>query len=156
MRTTSRGRALGLLAAAGLLLSLTSRSGADDADPPERVAVADLIEGSAAAQFAGAGDWTADLANRPLTSGDKVWVDANSRAELHLGSMAIRLGANTGLQFLNVADSVAQLRLSAGSMNVRLRYCRRMKPLRWIPRIARSPCCRPESIASMSVIPVMR
>jgi hypothetical protein len=122
MRTTSRGRALGLLAAAGLLLSLTSRSGADDADPPERVAVADLIEGSAAAQFAGAGDWTADLANRPLTSGDKVWVDANSRAELHLGSMAIRLGANTGLQFLNVADSVAQLRLSAGSMNVRLRY----------------------------------
>jgi hypothetical protein len=51
-----------------------------------------------------------------------VWVDANSRAELHLGSMAIRLGANTGLQFLNVADSVAQLRLSAGSMNVRLRY----------------------------------
>jgi hypothetical protein len=122
MRTGSCGRAFGLVAAAGLLLSLASRSTADDGDPPERVAVADLIEGSAAAQFAGSGDWTADLANRPLTSGDKVWVDANSRAELHLGSTAIRLGANTGLQFLNVADSVAQLRLSAGSMNVRLRY----------------------------------
>jgi uncharacterized protein DUF6600/FecR-like protein len=122
MRTTPCGRALSLVAAAGLLLSLTSRSTADDGDPPERVAVADLIEGSAAAQFAGVGDWTADLANRPLTSGDKVWVDANSRAQLHLGSTAIRLGANTGLQFLNVADSVAQLRLSAGSMNVRLRY----------------------------------
>ncbi len=122
MRATSRGSALGLLAAAGLLLALASRSGADDGDPPERVAVADLVEGSVAAQFAGAGDWTSDLANRPLTSGDKLWVDADSRAELHLGSTAIRLGANTGLQFLNVADSVAQLRLSAGSMNVRLRY----------------------------------
>jgi hypothetical protein len=122
MRTISCARALRLVACAGLLLSLALRSSADDGDPPERVAVADLIEGSAAAQFAGAGDWTSDLANRPLTSGDKVWVDANSRAELHLGSTAIRLGANSGLQFLNVADNFAQLRLSAGSMNVRLRY----------------------------------
>jgi hypothetical protein len=122
MRGSHRGSALGLVAAAGLVLSLASGSRADDGDPPERVAVADLIEGSVAAQFGGAGDWSADLANRPLTSGDKLWVDANSRAELHLGSTAIRLGANTGLQFLNVADNVAQLRLSAGSMNLRLRY----------------------------------
>jgi hypothetical protein len=122
MRGSYRGPALGLVAAAGLLIALASGSRADEGDPPERVAVADLIEGSVAAQFAGAGDWSADLANRPLTSGDKLWVDANSRVELHLGSTAIRLGANTGLQFLNVADNLAQLRLSAGSMNVRLRY----------------------------------
>jgi hypothetical protein len=108
--------------AAATLLLLASVGHADEGDPPERVGVLDLVEGAAAAQLAGASDWTADLANRPLTTGDKVWVDANSRAELHIGSAAIRLGANTGLQFLNVGDRVAQLRLSAGSMNLRLRY----------------------------------
>jgi hypothetical protein len=103
-------------------LALAGRIQADAGDPPERVAVIDLVDGAAAAQPAGVGDWVADLANRPLTSGDKLWVDDNSRAELHLGSSAIRLGADTGVQFLNVGDRVAQLRLSAGSMNVRLRY----------------------------------
>jgi hypothetical protein len=115
-------RVLGPIAAFGLGLATATPGIADEGDPPERVAVVDLVEGAAAAQPAGIGDWTADLANRPLTSGDKVWVDANSRAEMHLGSAAIRLGANTALQFLNVADRGAQLRLSTGSMNVRLRY----------------------------------
>jgi hypothetical protein len=109
-------------AVALLFVSLASNSFADEGDPPERVAVVDLIEGAAAAQLAGESDWTADLSNRPLTSGDKLWVAANSRAELHLGSTAVRLGANTGLQFLDVGDRVTQLRLSAGSMNLRVRY----------------------------------
>ncbi len=122
MHRPSCERILCALIAAALSLSLASEVLADEGDPPERVAVIDLVEGAAAAQLAGAGDWTADLANRPLTSGDKLWVDGNSRAELHLGSAAIRLGANTGLQFLNVGDRVAQLRLSAGSLNLRLRY----------------------------------
>lgn len=93
----------------------------DIQDPPERVAVVNLLEGAAAVQPAGVGDWSADLVNRPLTTGDRVWIDADSRAELQLGSAAIRLGANTGLQFLDVGDRGAQLRLSAGSMNIRLR-----------------------------------
>jgi FecR protein len=122
MGATFINRVIGVVAAAGLMLSLPSGGIAEEGDPPERVAVADLIEGAAAVQLAGAGEWTSDLANRPLTSGDKLWVDANSRAELHLGSTAIRLGANTGMQFLDVGDHVAQLRLSAGSMNVRVRY----------------------------------
>ncbi|MFI4889687.1 MAG: DUF6600 domain-containing protein [Steroidobacterales bacterium] len=111
-----------MLTAIGLCATITTRSGAQEADPPERVAMVDLVEGAAASQPAGAGDWVADLANRPLTTGDRLWVDADSRAELHLGSAAIRLGANTGLQFLSVADRVAQLRLSEGTMIVRLRY----------------------------------
>jgi hypothetical protein len=95
---------------------------ADDGDPPGRVARVDLVEGAAAAQPGGSGEWVADFANRPLTTGDRLWVDANSRAELHIGAAALRLGAGTGLEFLDVGDEVAQLRLSAGSLNVRLRY----------------------------------
>lgn len=122
MHALSRRRLIGALAVTALGLAIATRGNADDGDPPERVAMVDLVEGAAAAQPAGVGDWIADLANRPLTNGDKLWVDANSRAELHLGSAAIRLNENSGIQFLDVGDRVAQLRLSAGSMIVRLRY----------------------------------
>jgi hypothetical protein len=106
---------------AWFLLAAAPAVQADD-DPPGRAALVDIVDGAAAVQPAGGADWTADLANRPLTTGDKLWVDADSRAELHLGAAAIRLGASSGIEFLDVADQVAQLRLSAGSMNVRLRY----------------------------------
>ncbi len=82
----------------------------------------DLIDGAAAVQPLGARDWSGDIVNRPLTSGDRLWVDANSRAEVHLGSTALRLGQNTGLQFLGVGDRTAQLQLSTGTLNLRLRY----------------------------------
>jgi hypothetical protein len=35
------------------------------------------------------------IPNRPLTSGDNLWTDQNARAELHVGSTAIRLAPQT-------------------------------------------------------------
>ena len=109
-----------LVASLAILGALPAQ--ADEGDPPGRVALVDLVDGAAAVQPGGAGDWVADLLNRPLTNGDRLWVDANSRAELHLGAAALRVGAGTGIEFLNVGDQVAQLRLSSGSLNLRLRY----------------------------------
>ncbi len=93
-----------------------------DSDPPDRVARINLLDGTAAVEPAGAEDWGSAVVNLPLTSGDKIWVDANSRAELHLGSIAIRLADRTAVQFLSVADHAVQLEISAGTLNVRLRY----------------------------------
>lgn len=118
----SRRRILAAAAACGLFVAGSDCTRADDGDPPQRVALLNLLEGAGAIQPAGSTQWQGDVVNRPLGSGDKVWVDVQSRAELHLGSTAIRLGANTGLQFLNIADAAAQLRLTAGSIDVRLRY----------------------------------
>ena len=42
-------------------------------------------------------------------------------AELHVGSTALRLGANTAFQFLNLDDQMVQIRLSEGTLTVRLR-----------------------------------
>src|SRR5712675_990128 len=90
-------------------------------DPPSRVARLGYMEGSVSFQPAGEQDWVGAVNNRPMTTGDKIWADRDSRAELQLGSAMIRLSANTGISFLNLDDRTAQVQLSSGSINVRVR-----------------------------------
>jgi hypothetical protein len=90
-------------------------------DPPSRIARLSLTQGSVSLEPAGAQEWaTADL-NRPLTTGDKLWTDQSSRAELDIGAAAIRLGETTGFSFLNLDDHTAQMQLTAGTVIVRVR-----------------------------------
>src|ERR1700719_3342860 len=90
-------------------------------DPPTRVARLGYMEGSVSFQPAGETDWVGAVPNRPMTTGDKLWADKDSRAELQLGSAVIRLSANTGISFLHLDDHTAQVQLSSGSINVRVR-----------------------------------
>jgi len=92
-------------------------------DPPDRVARLNLIEGAVSYLPSGGqeNDWVTASLNRPLTTGDRLWADANSRSELHIGSTAIRMDSNTGISFLNLDDTTVQIRLSDGAMIVRLR-----------------------------------
>jgi len=60
--------------------------------------------------------------NRPLTTGDNIWVGDRGRAEFHIGSTALRLSAYSDFQFLNLDDQTVQIRLSEGTLTVRLRY----------------------------------
>jgi hypothetical protein len=90
-------------------------------DPPGRVARVNLLDGRGAVQPAGTDSWVGDLINRPLTGGDKLWIESGSRAEMHIGSTALRLGAGTALQILLIDDSQVRLRVTAGSVSVRVR-----------------------------------
>ncbi|HZZ15863.1 MAG TPA: hypothetical protein VFE08_07870, partial [Candidatus Sulfotelmatobacter sp.] len=90
-------------------------------DPPTRVARLGYMEGSVSFQPAGETDWVGAVENRPMTTGDKLWADRGSRAELQLGSAVIRLSENTGVSFLNLDDHTVQLQLSSGSVNIRVR-----------------------------------
>ena len=94
------------------------------ADPPERVARLNFIEGAVSYLPSGGSDsdWVAAALNRPLTTGDRLWADANTRCELHSGSTAIRLNSNTGISFLNLDDTTMQIRLSDGSLILHLRH----------------------------------
>jgi hypothetical protein len=116
---------LGLRGTRGLaLLVLCAGLGvaqADDADPAARVARLSDAEGSVSMQPAGMQEWTAATLNRPLTTGDRLWSDQSSRAELDLGTVAVRLGSNTGFAFLNLDDHGAQMQLSAGALIVSVR-----------------------------------
>src|ERR1700733_585191 len=91
-------------------------------DPPGRVAQLDDATGSVSFQPGGQGDWVQAVSNRPLTTGDNLWADKDSRAELHLGSTAIRMDAETSVTFLDLDDHNTQLKLSLGSLIVRVRH----------------------------------
>src|SRR5215471_11895716 len=91
-------------------------------DPPTRVARLNYSSGSVSFQPGGEGDWVTAVQNRPLTTGDNLWADQNSRAELHVGSTAIRMAPETSLTFLDLDDHTTQLRLSLGTLLLRVRH----------------------------------
>ncbi len=93
----------------------------DEDDPPSRVARLSYAHGTVSFNPAGTDDWVSAVVNRPITTGDKLWTDNGARAELHIGSAAIRLSSNTGFSFLNLDDRTAQIRITEGTLNVRVR-----------------------------------
>jgi hypothetical protein len=94
----------------------------DGQDPPSRVARMNYTQGSVSFQPGGEGDWVTAVPNRPLTSGDNLWTDQDSGAEMHVGSTAVRLAPQTSLTLLDLDDTTTQFRLSEGSIIVRLRH----------------------------------
>ena len=95
---------------------------AAEADPPAVIGRLNHVAG--AVSFAPAQapeDWVAASVNRPITTGDRLWVDAGGRAEMHVGSLAVRMDSQTSMDVLNLDDRSLQLRLAQGSTNVRLR-----------------------------------
>jgi hypothetical protein len=103
----------------------TMPTAADDTqDPPSRVARLSFVEGSVSMQPGGQGDWGNAVKNRPMTIGDKLWTDRDSRAELQAGQVAIHLGDMTALSFLNLDQNVTQMRLAEGKLNFRVREIR--------------------------------
>ena len=113
---------LGLALSTMVLTTLAVAQNQDQQDdPPSRVARLGYMEGSVSFQPAGEPDWVQAVANRPMTTGDKLWADKDSRAELQLGSAVIRLDANTGFSFLNLDDNTVQIQLTSGAINLRVR-----------------------------------
>jgi hypothetical protein len=102
-----------LIAASALLAAQT--------DPSGRVGRLNYINGPVSFQPAGLTDWVDADVNRPLTTGDQVWVGDGGRVEIHVGSTALRLDASTAFQFLNLDDQTIQIQLSQGTLTVRVR-----------------------------------
>src|SRR5271166_4459014 len=108
-----------LFAATILMLTFPAAVSADD-DPPGRVARIRYLQGSVSFQPAGESDWVSAVTNRPMTTGDQLWADAGSRAEVQIGSAMIRMAANTGFSFLNLDDRTVQIQLTEGTLNLRV------------------------------------
>jgi hypothetical protein len=121
MKTKHRSSFLGGAALLLILTFATSAAMADEGDPPTRVARLAYAEGSVSLQPGGTDEWVDAPLNRPLTTGDAVWSDTNSRVELQLDGSLVRLSSRTSISFLNVADHVTQIQLTAGTMMVRVR-----------------------------------
>jgi hypothetical protein len=103
-----------------LLVALTTLSAF--ADPPSRAVRIKYISGPVSIQPGGVNDWTEAVVNRPLTTSDRVWTDKEARAELHLGSAALRMNAETSMTLTNVSDDIVQIELDQGTLNLHIRH----------------------------------
>src|SRR5256885_3325979 len=102
-------------------LAIAAFSGHASADPPSRVARLGYTSGAVSFSPSGEDDWVQASINRPLTTGDRLWADARSRAEIQVGGAMIRMSAETDVSILNLDDQITQLRLTQGALNVRVR-----------------------------------
>jgi hypothetical protein len=104
-----------------LLMVATAAFLAAQTDPPGRIGRLNYMSGPVSFQPTGVDDWVDASVNRPLTTNDNIWVGDGGRAEFHVGSTALRLGSNTAFQFLNLDDRTVQIRLTEGTLTVRMR-----------------------------------
>lgn len=98
-----------------------SNSEANQPDVPARAARLQYLSGSVSLQPQGTGDWISGELNRPLTNGDNVWADKNSRAELSIGTGIVRIDSETSLTTTNIGENVVQLSLHQGAMYLHVR-----------------------------------
>ena len=114
-----RGISLGLMILAAVVVLIAPAAWAD---PPSRAARLNYITGAVSLAPAGLPDeWGEAFVNRPLTVGDRLWADAGARAELRLGSTALRIDGGTSLDVLDIDDRMLQVSIDQGHVQVRTR-----------------------------------
>ena len=97
--------------------SLTGQS--DPADnPPGRVARISYLKGNVSFLRAGLDQWSQAALNFPVTTGDRLYTDSDSRAELEIGSLTVRIWERTDLTVTNLTDRSAQFGLQQGTLRV--------------------------------------
>ena len=125
------GAALASTALAPLLLATATpavaqtvvgtQSQAEEVDPPGRVVRLDLFEGTVWRQSPGEAEWNAPSPNLPLGAGDRLSTDVGARAEMHLGSTALRVAGQTQIEISTLDDERAFITLTHGTLAVRVR-----------------------------------
>jgi hypothetical protein len=93
----------------------------DSEDPPERVARVSFIRGDVTFQAADNEAPEQAVINRPVTTGDRLMTGNDARAELTLGSAALRLDARTDLSVANLDADIAHVEVNSGTVAVTLR-----------------------------------
>lgn len=106
--------------AATALLALPVR-----ADPPDRVGRISLLSGDVEFRNAVDSDGEDAAINWPVTSGNVVATGRLARAEVRIGSTAVRLEEGTELEFAQLDDQSIRLRLTKGTVAVRMKNSQR-------------------------------
>jgi hypothetical protein len=111
-----------LIASVVLISGLAFAQDQDSGDPPSRVMRLQYLSGQVSMQPGGVDDWVPANLNRPLTTADRIWVDQDGRAELTMGSAALRMGSETSVTLTNLDDQTAQIELDQGSLELSVRF----------------------------------
>jgi hypothetical protein len=106
--------------ATALVLYMAGATGAL-ADPPARVGRLSLIEGDVTFHDTATREAGPATLNWPVTSGAALSTAPDARAEVRIGSTAIRLDGATALEFVQLDDQSIRLRVEYGAVAVRVR-----------------------------------
>jgi hypothetical protein len=87
-------------------------------NPPARVARISYLKGNVSFLRAGLDQWSQAALNFPVTTGDRIYTDPGARAELEIGSSAVRLSDSTDLTVTNLNDQIMQLSLEQGTIRL--------------------------------------
>jgi len=114
-------RGLTRSAATVLILSVAGAGASALADPPARVGRLSLIEGEVTFHDTAGREAAPATLNWPVTGGAALSTAPGARAEVRIGSTAIRLDGATALEFVQVDDDSIRLRLEYGAVALRVR-----------------------------------
>lgn len=102
------------------LAALHVASAEEEADPPGRVARLSYMDGDVSMAPAGTEEWADAVLNRPLTTGDRLWVDNGARVELQTGNSTVYVDQSSGFSFVDLGDDQMHMSLTDGAITVRV------------------------------------
>jgi hypothetical protein len=88
-------------------------------DPPGRVGRLAFVEGTVSFHDDEENGWTKAVVNTPLTTGDALWTEPNSRSEVSLAGTRIRMDGSTELDMSQIDDNQVRLQLAQGRIDVK-------------------------------------
>ncbi len=88
-------------------------------DPPGRVGRLAFVDGTVSFHDDEENGWTRAVVNTPLTTGDALWTEPNSRSEVSLAGTRIRMDGATELDMTQVDDRQVRLQLAQGRIDVK-------------------------------------
>jgi hypothetical protein len=121
VQVVSRNAVVWLAALIGLAAAHYARAQEPVVDPPGRVARLSLMDGDVSLAPAGTEEWADGVLNRPITSGDRLSVGADGRAELQIGTASVHLDRTTSFEFIELDDDIMQMSLTEGVATIRVR-----------------------------------
>jgi hypothetical protein len=86
------------------------------ADPPARAIRIASVTGAVSFLPSGEGEWVQARVNRPLWTGDRLWIDRAARSELQLGGATLFVAPESSVAVLNFDDDRAQFEVTQGTV----------------------------------------
>ena len=109
-----------IVALVAAVLSFGAVAQIDDA-LPTRVGRVALVQGTLRHSSEGGGAWSAIGQNYPVAQGDRLWSEADARAEVDYGGGEIRLDGDTNLRLARLDEHRLELFVASGRVVVRVR-----------------------------------
>jgi hypothetical protein len=87
-------------------------------DPPGRVGRLSYMDGTVSFHSQGQDQWSPATLNFPVTTGDSFWTEPNSKAEIQVGELAVRVDEKTAIDIARLDDEGTQIAVEQGTVNV--------------------------------------